>query len=90
MEGVHVGLNRPKRVAVPGELTGRGRPRTKVKRVDEGNVPLAYFSRFPYGVREFFGTADGHYRAGVLPCEIQVDDGSPASSTPNGGEHRNT
>jgi hypothetical protein len=30
LNGVRAGRNRPKRVAVPGELTARGKPKTKV------------------------------------------------------------
>jgi hypothetical protein len=72
MNGIQAGLNKPKRVAIPGEFTPRGKPKTKVTRVDEGNVPLKYYSRFPDGVREFLGTADDYYQAGILPCGITL------------------
>jgi hypothetical protein len=73
MERVEAGLNRPRRVPIPGQLTRRGKPKTKVKRVDEGNIPLSVHSRFPDALRVFFGTADAYYRAKVLPCGITLD-----------------
>lgn len=74
MEGVRAGLKRPRRLPIPGEFTETGKPRTRVERVDEGNVPLEAHSRFPYGVREFLGTADAYYRGGAFPCGIALDD----------------
>jgi hypothetical protein len=72
-EDVRAGLNRTKRVPIPGLLTRRGKPKTRVARVDEGNVPLDVHSRFPHGLREYFGTADAYYRADELPCGITID-----------------
>jgi hypothetical protein len=74
LEGVRAGLNRPRRVPIPGEFTERGRPRTRVRRVDEGNVPLKDHSRFPHGVREYLGTAEAYYTAGAYPGGIALDD----------------
>jgi hypothetical protein len=74
MEGVEAGLNRPRRIPVPGQFTRTGKPATVVERVDEGNVPLGYHSRFPYGVREFFGIAAAYYTGGRLPRGIELDD----------------
>jgi hypothetical protein len=71
--GVEAGLNRPKRVPVPGQFTRRGKPKTKVQRVDEGNIPLDVHSRFPHALRKFFGTADAYYHAGQLPGGIALD-----------------
>jgi hypothetical protein len=73
MGGVTAGLSRPRRVAVPGEFTATGRPATLVRRVDDGDIPLKYHSMFPYGMRQFLGTAESHYLAGRLPCGIVVD-----------------
>jgi hypothetical protein len=73
LEGVHAGRNRLKRVPIPGQVTKTGKTATKVQRVDEGNVPLSAYSRFPDGVREFLGTADEYYRGEVLPCGITLD-----------------
>jgi hypothetical protein len=73
LHDVHVGRNRPKRVPIPGQFTGRGKPQTKVQRVEEGNIPLKAYSRFPHGVREFLGTADAYYRARTLPAGIHLD-----------------
>jgi hypothetical protein len=74
MNGIEAGLNRTKRVPVPGQFTKTGKPVTVVERVDEGNVPLGYHSRFPYGVREFFGIAEAYYTGSRLPCGIELDD----------------
>jgi len=74
LEGVQAGLNRPKRVPVPGRTTKTGKVATEVRRVDEGNVPLKAHSRFPYGVRELLGTADEYYRGGELPFGIKLEE----------------
>jgi hypothetical protein len=66
--------SRPKRVPIEDASPGEnGKVPTKVQRVDEGNIPLAYHAGFPHGVRGFLGRADPYYLAGRLPCGITIE-----------------
>jgi hypothetical protein len=70
MEGVEAGLQVPRRVPIPGEFTKRGKPKTKVVKVDLGNVPLSAHGRAPSGLREHFRTADAYYRGSTPTAGI--------------------
>jgi hypothetical protein len=74
LHDVHVDLNRPRRVPIPGQITKTGKPQTRVQRVEMGNVPLSAHARFPYGVRQFLGTAADYYRRREFPCGIKLDE----------------
>jgi hypothetical protein len=65
-DGVEAGLSKTKRVPIEGETTKNGKPRTKVIRVSEGNLPHRVVAGFPHRFRRHFGTADSFYRANVL------------------------
>jgi hypothetical protein len=67
LDGIEAGGSKTRRVPIEGETTKTGKPVTRVIRVNEGNVPYSAVCRFPYGVREYLGTADSFYRAKVLP-----------------------
>jgi hypothetical protein len=56
-----------KRVPVEDGATGpRGKPRTKVERTTEGDVPFAAVAKFPYAVRLHRGQGD-YYLGTALP-----------------------
>jgi hypothetical protein len=74
MKGVRADLQVPKRVPIPGVFTKRGKPKTKVEKVDLGDPPLSAHGRFPSGVREYFGSAKAYYLARQLPCGITIED----------------
>ena len=56
-----------KRVPIPGTRNKRGKPKTKVAKVNSGNVPFDSVARFPLGLREHFDTASTYYTTGRLP-----------------------
>ena len=68
--GILAGRQVPKRVPIPGETTKRGKAKTKVKKVTEGNIPFPAVAAFPHGLRAHLGTAAEHYTAGKLPLEF--------------------
>ena len=68
--GIEAGRQVPKRVPIPGQTTKRGKPKTKVKKVTEGNIPFLAVAGFPQGLRHHLGTAAEHYTAGKPPLEF--------------------
>ena len=56
-----------RRVPIPGEFTKRGKPKTQVKKVCDGNVPFNAAATFPLGVRQYLGKASNYYLRGRLP-----------------------
>jgi hypothetical protein len=72
LHGPTAGLSKLKRVPIPGEFTSTGKPKTKVARVSEGNVPHCAVAGFPLGFRTVLGSADSFYRAKVLPVTCSI------------------
>jgi hypothetical protein len=73
MKNVRAGLCRPERVRIPGQVTKTGRPKTRVVRVNQGNVPFGAIATFPYGVRIFRRSAASYYTGRRLPRGITLD-----------------
>lgn len=63
-------MSKPTRVPIPGKFTKRGKPKTKVQRVSEGNIPFQAAATFPTGLRMHQQTAARHYSRGRLPVKI--------------------
>lgn len=61
-------VSKVKRVPIEGQTTKTGKPATKVKRVNGGNVPSAALAGFPHSVRALLGATD-FYTRNVLPFE---------------------
>ena len=61
------GMQKPKRVPIPGEKTKTGKPKTKVKKVTDGNIPFNTVASFPLGLRRHFKKANQFYTRGRLP-----------------------
>jgi hypothetical protein len=73
IRGVKAGMSKPKRMAVAGELTKRGKQPTKVMRVSDGDLPLGAVSGFPHGVRRHLGLTDYYHRR-ELPFTPELPD----------------
>ena len=68
--GVTAGRQVAKRVAVPGELTKTGKPKSAVRKVDLGNIPFNVTARFPSALRSHQKKAGQYYTRGQLPVKI--------------------
>ena len=68
--GIEAGRQVPKRVPIEGETTKTGKPKTKVKKVTEGNIPFPAVAGFPGVLRQHLGEAAEHYAAGAVPLDF--------------------
>ena len=69
-KGIEAGRQVAKRVPIKGELTKRGKPKTKVAKVDLGNIPFSAAAMFPHALRDLKRKASKFYRGGRFPVSI--------------------
>jgi hypothetical protein len=68
--GIIAGRQVAKRVPVSGEFTKTGKPKTRVEKVTDGNIPFSCVARFPMDLRQYKKTAASYYTQRSLPLQF--------------------